>query len=62
VNEAIVFKLGVYDDFAHYYVNVYLINILIRVKSASYRNYNRNYSFVNNLYFVNTSTLNFHNY
>ncbi len=62
MNEAIVLKLNVYRDFAHYYVNVYFVNTLIRVKSASYRNHNCNYNFVNNVYFVNILTFNFYDY
>jgi len=62
VSEAIVLKLDVYRDFAHYYVDVHLINILIRIKSVSYRDHSRNYSLVNNFYLVNISTLNLHNY
>jgi len=57
VSEAIVFELDVRRDLAHCYVSVHSTNTLIRVKSAFYRNHSRNYSLVNNFYFVNTSTL-----
>jgi len=62
MSEAIVLGLGVHRDFAHCYANVYSINTLIRVKSASYCDHNRNYSFINNLYLVNTLTLDFYDY
>jgi len=62
VNEAIVFELDVHRDFAHYYVDVHSINTSIRVKSAFYCDYNCDYNFVNNFYFVNNLIFDLYNY
>jgi len=62
VSEAIVFGLDVYRDLAHCYASVHLANTLIRVKSASYCDHSRDHSLVNDLYFINTSTLDLHDH
>ncbi len=62
MNEVIVLELSVHRDFAHCHVDVHFVDTLIRVKNASYRNYNRDYSLVNDFYFVDTSTLDLHDH